>query len=148
MYRDLFDCQISCISSCRLGVFCAALLPGPDASEGAFSESHGTGTPPAPLPQDVRTSFLHCSPHETLPPSLTYCPKPALFFFTLKTHILYTHCQGGSAPNQLKHSTAWWHATNTHTWSKLARGISKKKKTPDREKKIKHCLLFLNYILV
>lgn len=65
------------------GVLGAAVLPGPDAGEGAVAESHGPGAPPAPLPQAVWTPFLHRPPHETLSPPLTpagpkTCPPPHL----------------------------------------------------------------------
>lgn len=99
------------------GVLGAAVLPGPDAGEGAVAESHGPGAPPAPLPQAVWTPFLHRPPHETLSPPLTpagpkTCPPPHL---KKKQHTHNTHHQGGTALTQPKHPTARWRATDTHT---------------------------------
>lgn len=57
--------------SCSSGLLRAALLPGPDASQGAVAESHSAGAPPAPLPQALGTPVLHRPPHETLSAPLT-----------------------------------------------------------------------------
>lgn len=79
------------------GFLGAAVLPGPDAGEGALTESHSPGTPPAPLPQAVGTPFLHCPPHETLPPPLSCWPNPPSS--TLKTHTYCTHATRVAVPS-------------------------------------------------
>lgn len=53
------------------GFFHAPGIPGPDAGEGALSESHSPGTPWTSFLETGRSTFLHRSPHETVQASLS-----------------------------------------------------------------------------